>query len=367
MCLNSKYIVLSCLTVLLSLSTLHSQNFVDEEVEALAKELASKLDGKNQFLKPKKRIQAIVIEDFTDTENKVSKLGASLSEELSLALANAAMSFKVTTARDYEKSRKSGGGFNSTKLLNGLSKMVDGAIDDRNHEKSRQSREALKALDGANDVGSTITQKRKIYKGMDAAVTGTLTESNDQYRILVKVISQEKGNPIVVSVKGFVSKTPFILALEEEENRRKVNTTVPGAALTPRGISSSSSYSGAPFTSNHTKVELLEARQVGQSIECRFRITNTGADVNFNIYGKNSGGKIIDSNNSFDYWVTQVEMGELMNNSYVQKTLVTNNPVEAKVTFGGVARAVSKIAKLSVKCYGHGGHFWIEFRDVYVD
>lgn len=367
MCLKSKSTLLSCIVMILSFSSIYPQNFVDKEVDDLAKELASKLDGKNQFLKPKKRITAIIIEDFTDTENKVSKLGASLSEELSLALANAAMSFTVTTVKDYEKSSRSGG-LNPNKLWNGLEKLVDGAIDDRDYEKNRKSREAFKAIDGASEVGSTITQKRKNYKGIDAVVTGTLTESNDQFGILVKVISQTKGNPIFASVKGFVSKTPFILQLEEEENRRKANP-ISREEFTARGSSSTSSMTGVPlpFTSNHTKVELLEARQVGQNIECRFRITNTGADVNFALYGKNSGGKIIDSNNSFDYWAVQLQMGELMNNSYVQKTLVTNNPVEAKVTFGGVPREVSKIAKLSVKCLGHGGQFWIEFRDVFVD
>jgi len=114
-------------------------------------------------------------------------------------------------------------------------------------------------------------------------------------------------------------------------------------------------------------VELIDVKQVGQNIECYFRITNKGPDIEFYLYAYKSGGKLIDSNNSYDYWATQVKLGEIGDNRSVRKTLVTNNPIEAKITFGGAATDVYKIAKLNVKCYGHGGTFWVEFRDVEVN
>ncbi len=46
-----------------------SQNFNDAEVESLATKIAKKIDAKNNLLKKNKRFNAILVEDFTDTEN----------------------------------------------------------------------------------------------------------------------------------------------------------------------------------------------------------------------------------------------------------------------------------------------------------
>ena len=46
-------------------------------------------------------------------------------------------------------------------------------------------------------------------------VTGTFTESNDEYSILIKVISTKKGYSMLGSARGSITKTPFILKLEE--------------------------------------------------------------------------------------------------------------------------------------------------------
>ncbi|MEM6264934.1 MAG: hypothetical protein AAGI38_20650, partial [Bacteroidota bacterium] len=122
-------------------------------------------------------------------------------------------------------------------------------------------------------------------------------------------------------------------------------------------------------TTNKTKVELLKIKQVGQKIECHFRFTNVGPDVQFYLY---SGGyynltKLIDTNNGLEYSATQVELGEFVNNGYVVKTLITNNPVTAKITFDGAATKVKKIARLTGRCMGHGGYFVFEMRDIVMD
>ncbi len=350
--------------------SLIAQNFVDEEVDGLAEKIATKIDAKNDRLKKREKFKSILVEDFTDTEGNVSKLGASLAEEFSLALSSAGITFSVTGAHDLAVSPpKKKSKLNFRQALQGVEKLADGVTDDTNYELNRKTRDAAKTIDGANDVGTAIEKDKSRYQGIDAVVTGTLTESNDQYRLLIKVISTGKGYPMVTNAKGFITKTPFILKLEDEANKRR-QTSGADDSFTSKGNSRSSARGGSAqqvFASNNAEVELLELKQVGQNIEAYFRITNTGPDLEFYMYGKGSGGKLIDSNNSYDYPAAQVKLGELMDNRHVKKTLVTSNPVEAKVTFSGVARDVRNIAKLTVKCHGHGGYFWIELRDVNVN
>ncbi len=344
-----------------------AQNFVDDELDGLAKKICLKIDAKNDRLKKKKKFNSILVEDFTDTEGRVSKLGASLAEEFSLALSNEAMTFSVTGIHDLAEKPKGKSNFNFGKVLNGAEKIIDGVTDDNNYKTNEKYRETTKAAEGVMEVGSGIQKKNKNYKGIHAVVTGTITESNDQYRLLIKVISTRSGNAMIANAKGFITKTPFILALEEEENKRQNSST--SGDFTARGGSDdyNDKSSLQVFASNQTEVELLEVKQVGQNLECYLRITNTGPDVQFYLYGAKSGGKLIDSNNSYDYWASQVNLGEVTDNSRVIKTLVTNNPVLAKVTFNGASREVNKIAKLNIKCYGHGGQFWIELRDIMVE
>ncbi len=349
--------------------TVFSQNFVDNEVDGLAQNIASKLDAKNGQLSKKKRFNSVVVEDFTDTEGKISKLGASLAEEFSLALSNAALSFSVTGIHDLSKTSEHKGKINLNGILTGAEKILDGTTDDYDYEQNQKNRDAAKTVEGVSEVGLSFKDNFGSHKGIDAVVTGTLTESNDQYRLLIKVISTRSGNPMIVNAKGFISKTPFILKLEEEENERRrssISSKEPYRSSDHLSRSRSSRSAQKTFESNNTKVELLDVKQVGQNIECFFRITNIGPDLEFYLYGGRSG-KLIDSNNSYDYWAEQVRLGEVVDNYRVSKTLVTNNPVEAKVTFGGVARDVHKLAKLNVRCSGHGGYFDIEFRDVMVD
>lgn len=367
-----KLLTLFIVILLAALPTMiFAQNFVDEEVDDLAEKIATKLDAKNTVAKKRNRIKTIVVEDFRDTEGKVSKLGASLAEEFSLAISSAGVTFSVTANQDLASPNSAKKKFDFNKMLDGARKLMDGATDDHDYEKNRKRNDALKSIDGAGDITESFKIDKGRYKGIDAVVTGTLTESSDQYRLLIKVISTDENFKMITNVRGYLTKTPFIRQLEEEENqRRQVIDNGNEEYISRGGLSYGDNYGGSAqlkVESNYTKIELLEARQVGQKIECDLRITNIGSDIEFYIYGYNSGGKGIDSNNSYDYHINQVTLGEIIDNRNVHKTLVTNNPVTAKVTLTSVARPVDKLAKLAIKCYGHGGTFWVEFRDVQVN
>ncbi len=357
------FLAFCLLTPYLSLA----QNFVDDELDGLAQKIATKVDSRNDRLKKKKQFNRILVEDFTDTEGKVSQLGASLAEEFSLALSNEGMTFSVTGVHDLKVPSKSTSKFNFGKVLNGAEKIIDSVTDDADLEAKEKYREKAKAAEGVIEIGSGIKKSNRNYKGIHAVVTGTLTESNDQYRLLIKVISTRSGNAMIANAKGFITKTPFILTLEEKENNRQKPSN--NGDFTARGGNDDFDDHSAlkVFASNQTEIELLELKQVGQNLDCFIRITNTGPDVQFYLYGENSGGKLIDSNNSYDYWASQVKLGEVIDNKKVNKTLVTNNPVLAKITFSGASKNVNKIAKLNIKCYGHGGYFWIELRDILVE
>lgn len=345
---------------------LAAQNFVDAEVNDLAEKIASKIDARNNFESKRNRVKMIVVEDFTDTEGKVSKLGASLAEEFSLALSRSGITFGVNGAKDLAVANKNKKGVDLGSVWRGLSKVADGVTDDTNYKANRRNRDVVKSVDGAYDIVNSVKTNKERYKGIDAVVAGTLTESNDQYGLLIKVISTDKNYAILTNAKGAITKTPFILALEEEENKRIQNKTATTESSNSGGIryDGGTTSTGQIVETNNTRVELLEAKQVGQKIECIFQITNIGPDIDLTMYGAYSEGKLIDDNNSYDYSASQIQLGELIDDRYVKKTLVTNNSTTAKITYAGVGRDVSRAARLTVRCHGHGGYFWVEFRDI---
>ena len=97
---NMKSVMTSLILIFIFPFSLLSQNFVEEEIKMLAEEIGTVLDKKNSFVKKKKRVKMVLVEDFTDTEGNISKLGAMLAEEFSSKLVNVAFSFEVTGAQN---------------------------------------------------------------------------------------------------------------------------------------------------------------------------------------------------------------------------------------------------------------------------
>ena len=343
--------ILLLLSFVAFLSTLCiSQTFIDEEVESLATKIATRMDAKNGVLPRKKQFAKIVVEKFTDTEGNVSKLGANLTEEFSLALANVGLTFVIVTG-DAQNPDLGDVGDAIEKGGEGVGKSTDNS-------------DVQKKTEGVSDIidGIGFFRSKKKYKGVDAIVKGIFTESNDQYRLNIKVVSNGSDGQLIASDKGYISKTPFIRSLEEEQLKRQQFVQ----SGTSAGKQVSYGQSVGTFSFNYLNFELHGCTQKSQSIQCDLTVVNTGTDMNSYVYA-NKYSRVIDAKNGHDYWATRVKFGELVHNSQVKKTLITNTPVSISVTFGGAAGPVEKLSKLEIRCWEDtSGTFNIEMRDIQV-
>ena len=361
----------------------------------LADKIAKKIDGKNEGLKRKDKVTIVMVEHFRDTEGRVSKLGASLAEEFSLALSESANTFSIMDATliDADQGKAK---INLGSILNGVEKIADGLIDESDYETVDKRNDAAKTADGAYDITNSIQKNPNNYKGVDAVATAILTESNDQYSILLKVVTTDKQPVITAQARGKITKTAFVRKLEAEENKRrqtaseervaqddfdpKMKETTRESGPAPSG--DSSNYGGARsggstvvegektvFEDISVHAELVRVKRSNDKVICDVRVTSLVEDQNFYLYAKYSEkycAKLIGGNEGHTYYAGIIEAGSMRADNYFQIELVKNNPLLLQYTFQDVDPSMNSIAKLSFT-YNNGSYEDIEFRNVKIN
>ena len=388
-----RVILLSTFILLSSLG--FSQNFKDAEVNGLAEKIADKIDAKNKLAKKKDVVSVVMVEHFRDPEGRISILGASLAEEFSLALSEAATTFSIT-AGDALAEEKSKTKINVGSILNGIDKMADGLINEDDYETIDTRNDAARTADGAYDITNAIKTNPNRYKGIDAVATATLTESNDQYSILLKVVTTDKQSLITAQSRGKITKTPFVLELEAEELQRRekaqqagnddvdFNPAMKESQKNSDPASSSGSTDNARAQSSESAsvegektayedfsvhAELVRVKRIGNKVVCDMRLTNLEEDQNFYLYAKYSEtycAKLIGGNEGHTYYAGIIEAGSMRADNYFQIELVKSNPLLLQYTFQDVDPSMNSIAKLSFT-YSNGSYENIEFRNVKIN
>src|SRR5262249_17809556 len=145
---------------------------------------------------------------------------------------------------------------------------------------------------GLLDVGQGAQLGR--LKGIDAIVSGTTQEFSNYIVLNVKIIELETGTALDVA-SGKISKTPSVIDLIKE-----------GVAKTDSVVIKESQV-----LNNFKKDDLIfnvsDCRKIGNFIECKLEITNTGRkNIDLFVYANNS--KAINKNGGYEYEVTSISI-----------------------------------------------------------
>ena len=196
-----------------------AQNFEEAEIDALAEKIAVTIDAKNDRLKKKERFNAILVEDFKDADGNLSRIGANLAQEFSLSLSNAGLTFQVTSVHDLQNQSKPRNRISLQQVVQGAGVVADAVTDETDQKQLKKRDDTMRSINDAAAIGSSINSNKNNnvnYKGIDAVVTGIVTESSDQYKLLIKVVSTDKGSPTVAGARGSITKSQSIQQPEED-------------------------------------------------------------------------------------------------------------------------------------------------------
>lgn len=92
----------------------------------------------------------------------------------------------------------------------------------------------------------------------------------------------------------------------------------------------------ATFEKDNYLIELLECKQSGTQITCSLRITNRESDADFLINGNTNPPSKIIASNGYDYFLSDVKIGNVVGNGSAGKALVRNLPVNSTIKFKDV-------------------------------
>lgn len=119
------------------------------------------------------------------------------------------------------------------------------------------------------------------------------------------------------------------------------------------------------FEKDNYFIELMECKQSGTQIICSLRITHRESDANFLINGYTNPPSKIIASNGYDYFLSDVRIGNVVGSGSAEKALVRNLPVNSTIRFKDVFEKIDLISKMEITCSGSDiGYFILEFRDV---
>lgn len=261
----------------------------------------------------------VAVVDFTDLQGNVTELGRFLAEEFSVSLAEAGKSFEVV---------------------------------DRTHLKSILEEHKL-ATTGLIDP-ATARQLGKLA-GVEALVTGTLTEFGDSVRVAVKVLDTETAGVINAS-RGNVAKTQAIqelLGIAVTGSDQKSSQPAPKPA-SRTSVQQSKEVKGFRF-------DLKRCKGTEQQIVCEFLITQIGQDEHLFLYarGTDPPTRAFDFSGN-EYQAQTVSVVGERNERYVGYRFVSGVPTKAGLIIGEVPREVTTFAVLDFAV----DSWRVEFRNV---
>ncbi len=257
---------------------------------------------------------AAAVIDFTDLDGAVTHLGRFMAEELSVALATDARSFRVI---------------------------------DRTHIRSllkehKLSSSGLIDPDTARELGRIA--------GVDTLITGTITPLGDSVRLSIKVLDSESAQ--VIASSGFnVARTQAIDSLQ----RRGAATSGGG------GSPSSSPAAGSPSGSQVEKQGIVftfqGCRRSGESVTCHMVLTNQAQDQT--AYFSHNSTRVFDHFGN-ELYSNRLRLGSATEKRRAYRTLVRGVPTKASADFEGLAHEIRRLTLVEFDFES----FTVQFKDV---
>lgn len=278
----------------------------EEQIRTESRYLAGEIAGRGKT--------AVAVVDFTDLDGAVTHLGRFMAEEMSVAIAKEARSFRVVDRTHI------------LSLLKEHKLAASGLIDP----------------DTARELGRIV--------GVDTLVTGTITPLGDSVRLSIKAIDSENAQ-VIASTSCDISKTQAIESLQ----RRGVASTggggsVPGSMTVSSPTSPTVERQGIIFS-------LQGCQRSGETIICYLVITNQAQDRNLEL--RTDSTRIFDHFGN-EFYASQVRLGSANDYNRVWRDLVRNIPINASAVFEGLAPEVQRVTLVEFDLR----EFTIQFKDV---
>ena len=294
--------------LLLAPSLTRAQATLSQQLDELNRQIATKVTAKNKT--------TIAVVEFADLDGNVTNFGRFLSEEL------------ITRLYETEKFKVI-----ERQLLNQVIK------------------EQKLTLSGIVDPGSAKQLGRVL--GVDAIVSGSISDLTKTVRVNARLISTETGEIFAVAATEFVKDQTVIDMMGQKSN-------------SPAGDSSSSRKPAKQTVkSNLYTFDLDQCRLSGTTIICDLTITNNDADRMFSYDNLVNGAGMID-NLGGTYGATSIRIAN--RNGFDDAIIPANVPTKSRITFDNVSAEATKIVSLKMQFNRFDAHilnhFRVEFRDV---
>jgi TolB-like protein len=282
-----------------------------QQVDELGNQIATKVSAKNKT--------TIAVVEFADLEGNVTNFGRFLAEEL------------ITRLHETEKFKVI-----ERQLLNQVIKeqklTLSGIVDPKS----------------AKQLGQVL--------GVDAIVSGSISDLGRTVRVNARLISTETGEIFAVAAKEFVKDQTIIDLMSSREQ--------PPNSATRDSSSSSKSAKQTVKASLYT-FELDECRLSGPTIVCDLTITNNDNDRMFSYDNLVNGAGMTDNFGNI-YGATSIRIAN--RNGFDDAVILSNVPTKSRITFDNVSPQATKIVSLRMQFnrfdQGIINHFKVEFRDV---
>jgi len=272
---------------------------LDDKIGRIVNDLVTKMNNKTT-------IKNVAIADFANLSGTPTELGKYLAEQFSDVMVNANISFSVINRG----------------RLNFLLKEA--------------------GLDAKGLLDPNSVAKLGKLKGIDAIVVGTMTSVGESINVNVQALNLETA-VILASAKGSLPRTPAIIELEKKELGIE-----PGGVVTP--VKPVTTKPKVPAQSTFTKdpllFECLECTQSGENVNCKFRITSVGKDIDLST-GSGRLSRIIDEEGN-DFFMSNSRLANVSGGRWQKKTLVADVPISAEFTFSEVNRKINMITKMEI-------------------
>ena len=303
---------ISLLAILVFASTAAvAQATLSQQLDDLNRQIATKVTAKNKT--------TIAVVEFADLDGHVTNFGRFLSEELITRLYET-QKFKVIERQ----------------LLNQVIK------------------EQKLTLSGIVDPGSAKQLGRVL--GVDAIVSGSISDLTKTVRVNARLISTETGEIFAVAATEFV-KDQTVMDLMTARDQQ----TTPGS----RDSASSPKPAKQTVKASLYTFDLDDCRLSGTTIVCDLTITNNDSDRMFSYDNLVGGAGLID-NLGGTYMATSIRIAN--RNGFDDAIIVANVPTKSRIVFDNASSQATKIASLKMQFnrfdQGIINHFKVEFRDV---
>jgi len=289
-----------------------AQSGLAQQIDELGHQIATKVTAKNKT--------TVAVVEFADLEGNVTNFGRFMAEEL------------ITRLHETEKFKVI-----ERQLLNQVIK------------------EQKLTLSGIVDPASAKQLGRVL--GVDAIVSGSITDLGKTLRVNARLISTETGEIFAVAAKEFV-KDQTVIDLIGSGAQTANSTSSDANSTSSRKVKQTVKASLYTF-------DLEDCRLSGGTIVCDLTITNNDNDRMFSYDHLVGGAGMIDDLGGI-YKATSIVIAN--RNGFEDAVILKNVPTKSRIVFDNVSSQATKIGSLRMQFnrfdQGIINHFKVEFRDV---